>query len=114
MRKRNLTKAAILLLTLAFLAGCGNKAKSEWQKSKSESPDTQEDAESDASDEPDEETAAGEEEIPPEQMDLIKYNYYVGLNNQLIEILDSIDYYYQVVEDAVLAFPISSMASIKG
>ncbi len=100
MRKRNLTKAAILLLTLVFLAGCGNKAKSEWQKSKSESPDTQEVAEPDAADEPDEETAAGEEEIPPEQMELIKYNYYVGLNNQLIEILDSIDYYYQVVEDA--------------
>ena len=109
MRKGILAKAAALLLTLAFvLAGCGNKAKEEWQTLKQDRTDGKENAaqQEDADTAEDdmasgkENTAAGEEDIPPEQMDLIKYNYYVELNNQLIEILNSIDYYYQVVEDA--------------
>ncbi|MCI8614619.1 MAG: YiiG family protein [Lachnospiraceae bacterium] len=109
MRKEILAKAAALLLTLAFvLAGCGNKAKEEWQTLKQDRTDGKENAaqQEDADTAEDdmasgkENTAAGEEDIPPEQMDLIKYNYYVELNNQLIEILNSIDYYYQVVEDA--------------
>ena len=33
-------------------------------------------------DEPEEE----ENTVPPEQMDLIKYNYYVDLNNELVDV----------------------------
>lgn len=47
-----------------------------------------------------EETTEEEETLSAEQMELVKYNNYVELNNDIIEILDNIDYYYVVVEDA--------------
>ncbi len=84
---------AILLIFALVLPGCGKKVE-EPDKTKPEQPDKEVTAEADMEDmEPE------EEEIPPEQMDLIKYNYYVELNNQIVEILDSIEYYYQVVDE---------------
>lgn len=43
-------------------------------------------------------TTEAEETLSAEQMDLIKYNYYVDLNNDIVDILDSIGYYYDVVD----------------
>ncbi|MCI8335274.1 MAG: YiiG family protein [Lachnospiraceae bacterium] len=84
--------AAILALALV-LSGCKKKVE---EKPASNTP--VEEPEKPASEEPE---PAGEEEqeIPPEQMDLIKYNYYVELNNDIVVILDDIEYYYQVVAD---------------
>ena len=45
-----------------------------------------------------EEEETEEESVSPEQMDLIKYNYYVELNNEIVKLMDDIDYYYEVVE----------------
>ena len=45
-----------------------------------------------------EEEGTEEESVSPEQMDLIKYNYYVELNNEIVKLMDDIDYYYEVVE----------------
>ncbi len=95
MKKSILTKMLALLLVFAFvLQGCGKKEE-EPQKTKPEAPDKEA-----AQEDPVQEETPEEEEIPPEQMDLIKYNYYVELNNQIVEILDSVFYYYQVVDQA--------------
>lgn len=93
MKKSSLTKVlAILLIFALVLPGCGKKIE-EPDKTKPEQPAKEASAEADAED-----TESEEEEIPPEQMDLIKYNYYVELNNQIVEIVDSIECYYQVVD----------------
>lgn len=95
MKKGGLTKllAALLIVVLA-LSGCGKKVEKP-DKTKPERPSQETSAEAGAED-----GESEEEEIPPEQMDLIKYNYYVELNNQIIDILDSIDYYFEVVDYA--------------
>ncbi len=95
MKKNILTRMTALFLVFAFiLQGCGKKEE-EPQKTKPEAPDKET-----VQEEPVQEETPEEEEIPPEQMDLIKYNYYVELNNQIVEILDSVFYYYQVVDQA--------------
>ncbi len=94
------TTAAILLSAL-MLAGCGTKdtdglpfEKPVRESAKAPDEETEE--------EPSGETGGLEEEegpgLSPEQMDLIKFNYYVDLNNDIVDILDSIDYYYTVVD----------------
>ena len=96
MRKRFMG-AALAAVCIAVLAvsGCGEninelkenaKAKALSEPAKTVEEETEE-----------EETGA-EESISPEQMDLIKYNYYVELNNEIVKLLDDIDYYYEVVE----------------
>lgn len=93
MKKSSLTKPAAILLVFVFvLSGCGKKEEKETDKTKPEAPKVETTAE------PEEDAAPEEEEIPPEQMDLIKYNYYVELNNDIVEIIDSINYYYEVVD----------------
>lgn len=93
MKKCSLTKVlAIMLIFALILPGCGKKVE-EPDKTKPEQPAREASADADTED-----TESEEEEIPPEQMDIIKYNYYVELNNQIVEILESIEYYYQVVD----------------
>lgn len=93
MKKSSLTKLAAILLVFVFvLSGCGKKEEKETEKTKPTAPKVETTAE------PEEDADSGEEEIPPEQMDLIKYNYYVELNNDIVEIIDSINYYYEVVD----------------
>ncbi len=85
------TAAAAIIMALA-VSGCGQKADTGARKSETEAAET---------------TVAEttEEELPQEtissdQMKMIKYNYYVELNNEIVKVLDNIDYYYEVVEDA--------------
>ncbi len=83
---------AVLLMLALVLSGCGKKAEESPEKTKPQAPKEE------AAPEPEEDTSSEEDEIPPEQIDLIKYNYYVELNNDIVEIVDSINYYYEVVD----------------
>ncbi len=85
------TAAAAIVMALA-VSGCGQKADTGSKKTEPAA------AETTATETTVEETP--EETISPEQMKLIKYNYYVKLNNDIVTILDNIDYYYMAVEDA--------------
>lgn len=94
MKRNILTKAVALMLVLALvLSGCGGKKTVDADKTKPEQPEQEAEAE-----EPEEDTSSEEDEIPPEQMDIIKYNYYVTLNNELVEVMDSLEYYFEVVD----------------
>lgn len=96
MKKNNLTKmTAMILVMVIVLAGCGNSKEEEPRETKRVERDRESFPEAEEV-----ETEEAENEIPPEQMDLIKYNYYVELNNDIVEIMDSINYYYEVVDYA--------------
>lgn len=92
MRKDVLRKTATVLAAALTVSGCsmGNTGR----------PETT--AETETVEETTRETTteAEEETYSPEEMDLIKYNYYVDLNNDIIEIIDSIGYYFEVVDYA--------------
>lgn len=94
------TLAAALTASLA-LSGCGQaggavKEKLEAMKETAAAKaDTETKTEAETETEPE---TAPEETLSPEQMELVKYNYYVDLNNDIVKLLDDIDYYYQVVE----------------
>lgn len=45
-------------------------------------------------------TPEPEETLDPEVVDQIKYNIYVELNNKMVDVLDTLYDYYEVVEDA--------------
>lgn len=91
MRKSVLTKSAAVVLLSLSLTACGEK---EGRSLPSEETTAATEAEpTEAETEPEEET------LSPEDMDLVKYNYYVQLNNDIFEIMDSISYYYEVVGD---------------
>ena len=106
MKKSSLTKImAVFLSMMVVLSGCGNSEearprKTEWKGRAGEaSAETGRTKEDDHAEDTGGTEDAGDE-ISPEQMELIKYNYYVELNNQIIEIMDSIAYYYEVVDYA--------------
>lgn len=95
MRKRRATFLAAALAVCMAVPGCGAKA----QKSEKSGNHFGEGASvetTQASEAAEQET---EEEIDPETMDRIKYNIYVELNNDMVEIMDDIYYYYAVVGD---------------
>ena len=83
--------AALMLLTL--LAGCDSKERAPASSAASDAPD----ASSTHAGPP---TPPRDESVPTdEEMEQIKYNYYVGLNNDIIEVLDSLESYFMVVAD---------------
>ena len=88
MNRKILKKTAALVLISLALSGCSQKEDSSSAE-RTLAETTVEEIE---------ETTTEEETLSPEQMDLIKYNYYVELNNDIIEILDSIGYYFDVVD----------------
>lgn len=92
MRKKGLTKMAFMLAASLTLTGCGmgGAGMSKTTEAETETETVEETTRETT-------TAAEEETFSPEEMDLIKYNYYVDLNNDIIEIVDSIGYYFEVV-----------------
>lgn len=105
-RIRDTRGIAILLVCAFIMAGCG-QGDNDWPpigepKEAAEEESGQESVPEDAAEnEESADYADGEDmEISPEEMDFIKYNYYVELNNDIIDILDDINYYYEVVDYA--------------
>lgn len=50
--------------------------------------------------EPDPTESEPEESLDPEVIDKIKYNIYVEMNNEIVDVLDTLYSYYEVVEYA--------------
>lgn len=103
MKKKNMAAMAAFMIFLPVLSGCGLREAgigrgTETEEISLEEPVTEETGE--AYEEESAEAAGAEETIPADQMDLIKYNYYVELNNDIVEVLDSIDNYFLVVDHA--------------
>lgn len=96
MKKNSLKRIAVILLFALALSGCGKAAEQDWvpKESAEASGEDVEEAEDGIADDAFDE----EDEISLEQMDSIKYNYYVELNNDIVEILDTIGYYFEVVD----------------
>lgn len=91
--KRCLALFLTALMLLTLLAGCGSKERAPASSSDPDTPDASS-------------TLAGppspprDESVPTdEEMEQIKYNYYVQLNNDIVEVLDSLESYFMVVAD---------------
>lgn len=95
LHKNTLGKTAIILLLSFVLSACGQKAGGTDAKKDTTAPETETTVqETEAKTEAEEE----EETLSPEQMELVKYNYYVDLNNDILDVLDDIDAYFMVVD----------------
>lgn len=93
--KSMLGKTAIALLLALVLSGCGQKEGGSDAKKETKTRETETTAvETEAK------TEAEEETLSPEQMELVKYNYYVELNNDILDVMDDIDSYFAVVDYA--------------
>ncbi len=95
------TAAAILFCAL-MLAGCGTQGGNDPSFQKPVRESVKAPAEEAAEEPANHDTPGSNEEedttLSPEEMDLVKFNYYVDLNNDIVDILDSIGYYYTVVD----------------
>lgn len=84
----------IMVLLLAFvLSACGQKDSGTDTKRETDARETEA-----ATKETEVRTEAETETLSPEQMELVKYNYYVDLNNDILDVLDDIDAYFMVVD----------------
>lgn len=95
LRKSILGKVSVFLLLALILSGCGSKESGPDAKNETEAKETET-----AIKETEAKTEAEEETLSPEQMELVKYNYYVELNNDILDVLDDIDSYFMVVDYA--------------
>ena len=88
--KKHMRVTAVLLMLALALSGCGGGKDGGTEPSPTQAPA-----------EPASAAPAPEQtELPytPEEMELIKFNYYVELNNDIVDVLDSIGYYFEVVD----------------
>ena len=99
LRKSILKKASILLLLALVLSGCGQKNDGKGGAKETTDKKTETTTEAKETTEAVKETTP-EETLSPEQMELVKYNYYVDLNNDILDVLDDIDAYFLVVDYA--------------
>ncbi|HIU42969.1 MAG TPA: DUF3829 domain-containing protein [Candidatus Ventrousia excrementavium] len=107
--RRRASLAALLFALLLALSGCseqdGTTTKPD-EPSKSQASDPADTTPTDGTtsdgdtDPADDTASSAQDEIDPETMDLIKYNIYVEMNNYMVDMLDTIDSYYTVVEFA--------------
>ena len=92
MKKRERGFALLLALLLLVSAGCTPSGSSDDGKATGAPAPTQEPT---PTPEPE-----PEETLDPEVVDQIKYNIYVELNNKMVDVLDTLYDYYEVVEYA--------------
>ena len=91
MRKKGFANISMALCAALILSGCTMGKKEEQPTTTAETTvETKEETTE----------TVPEETYSPEEMELIKYNYYVDLNNDIVEVIDSIGYYFQVVDYA--------------
>ena len=89
MRKKGFAKISLALCAALTLSGCGLVKKEQLPTTTAQTTvETKEETKE----------TVPEETYSPEEMELIKYNYYVDLNNDIVEVIDSIGYYFEVVD----------------
>ena len=90
MRKKEKGLALLLALLLLASAGCSLSSSTDGGKATDTPPSTQEPTP----------TPEPEETLDPEIADQVKYNIYVELNNKMVDVLDTLYSYYEVVDYA--------------
>ncbi len=98
MIKSKFRKAVVIALIPMALSGCGEGMLHQDPPQATNEAEAEEGSTNGG--ETQEEASPEEETLSPEDMDFIKYNYYVEFNNDIIDVLDNIDAYYQVVDHA--------------
>lgn len=95
MKKKERLLALLLALLLLVTAGCTSSDKTDQDKDagKGTSTPASTDTPSPTPEEP-------EETLDPEVVDNIKYNVYVEMNNKIVDVLDTLYSYYEVVDYA--------------
>lgn len=94
MKKTEKLLALLLVLMLLTSAGCSSLAPG------AENTDKDGAASTEPTQEPDPTESEPEESLDPEVIDKIKYNIYVEMNNEIVDVLDTLYSYYEVVEYA--------------
>ena len=90
MKRKDRCLALLLVLLLLVSAGCTSSGSTDNGKVPGTSTPTLEPTP----------TPEPEETLDPEMVDQIKYNIYVELNNEMVDVLDTLYSYYEVVEYA--------------
>ena len=95
MKKKERLLALLLALLLLMTAGCTSSGKTGQEKDdgKGVSSPAPTDTPAPTPEEP-------EESLDPEVVDSIKYNVYVEMNNKIVDVLDTLYSYYEVVDYA--------------
>ena len=95
MKKKETLLALLLALLLSVSAGCSPSDPGAENTDKGGAPASVEPTQepTPAQDEP-------EESLDPEMVDKVRYNSYVELNNKVVDVLDTMYSYYEVVEYA--------------
>ena len=98
--KKTRKPAALLLALLLLLAGagCGLPESGGRESDEPALPQTQRQAEPTPTSTPTPEPP--EETLDPETAEAVKYNVYVQMNNKIVDVLDTLYSYYEVVEYA--------------
>lgn len=104
MKKKIIALFLCMTMSAALLCGCGTEELSDafgtamGEQEESDGSEEEDDTEAAA----EEESGAEEEEYEydEEQMELVKYNIFISLNDYVLEVVDNINAYYTVVEDA--------------
>lgn len=92
MKKTHKLMALLLAAALMLCAGCAS-SDPEVKSTQPPAVPTQEPTPTPTPDEP-------EETLDPEVVDKVKYNVYVEMNNKIVDVLDTLYSYYEVVEYA--------------
>lgn len=106
MKKKMIALLLCVTMAAACLSGCGNEGLSEARGNAAEEQEESDGSEEDGErlpltrneDEDEEEEEAADEDYDKEEMELIKYNIFISLNDYILEVVDNINAYYTVVD----------------
>jgi len=94
MKKTKTLLAMLLAFLLLASAGCSPSDPG------AQNTDGEPSAAADPTQEPTPSESEPEESLDPELVDMVKYNIYVEMNNKIVDVLDTLYSYYEVVEYA--------------